>query len=213
MSHFVRIHLRNHMLLALAGGAFLMAGCASKPKDVAVLATKPNTDSEATAPNRATGGSNTNGTSQLPPIAPAQEFSDGSQAGLTSQQMAESAGGGSQMVAANLAEAGNRVYFLTDRYDLTEEARATLARQAAWAKANAAKRIIVAGNADERGTREYNLALGSRRAASVRDYLVGLGVEASMIETVSYGKERPVDPRSNEDGWAINRNAATQLVE
>ena len=73
-------------------------------------------------------------------------------------------------------------------------------------------RILVEGNADERGTREYNIALGARRAEAVKEYLVGLGVSAGRIETVSFGKERPVDPRSTEDGWAINRNARTALV-
>jgi peptidoglycan-associated lipoprotein len=71
---------------------------------------------------------------------------------------------------------------------------------------------LVAGNCDERGTREYNLALGSRRAAAAKDYLVGLGVDASRVETVSYGKERPLDPRQNEEAWSVNRNSHTQIV-
>jgi peptidoglycan-associated lipoprotein len=73
--------------------------------------------------------------------------------------------------------------------------------------------VLLAGHADERGTREYNLALGSRRAEAARAYLVGRGVEPGRIETVSYGKERPLDPRSNEEGWAQNRNAQTVLVD
>ena len=73
-------------------------------------------------------------------------------------------------------------------------------------------RVLVAGNADERGTREYNLALGARRAASAKDYLVSLGVSAGRLDTVSYGKERPLDPRSTEEAHALNRNAQTQLV-
>jgi len=70
----------------------------------------------------------------------------------------------------------------------------------------------VAGNADERGTREYNLALGERRASTVKDYLVSLGVQPGRLTTVSYGKERPIDGRSNDEGWARNRNGHTNIV-
>lgn len=114
---------------------------------------------------------------------------------------------------ANLAEAGDRIFFLTDRFDLTDEARAILTRQAAWIKGNPGKRVIIAGNCDERGTREYNLALGARRASAARDFLTSLGVSADRIETVSYGKERPIDDRPNPEGWAVNRNAQTILLD
>lgn len=107
---------------------------------------------------------------------------------------------------------GERVFFGYDRYDLTPEARATLEKQAAWLRRYSNVRVLVAGNADERGTREYNLALGARRAASAKDYLVSLGVSATRLDTVSYGKERPLDPRSTEEAHALNRNAHTQLV-
>jgi peptidoglycan-associated lipoprotein len=107
---------------------------------------------------------------------------------------------------------GDRVFFGYDRYDLSAEARSVLERQAAWMRQYPNVRVLVAGNADERGTREYNLALGARRAAAARDYLVSLGVAANRIETVSYGKEQPLDPRSNEEAWSVNRNAHTQVV-
>lgn len=107
---------------------------------------------------------------------------------------------------------GDRVYFGTDRSDLTPEARAILERQAAWLQRYTTVQVLVAGNCDERGTREYNLALGARRAAAARDYLVSLGVPASRVQTISYGKERPQDPRSNEEAWALNRNSHTQIV-
>src|SRR5215813_212586 len=90
---------------------------------------------------------------------------------------------------------GDRVYFGYDRFDLTPEARSILERQAAWLRRYQNVRLLVAGNCDERGTREYNLALGARRAAAARDYLVSLGIDAGRLATVSYGKERPVDPR------------------
>ncbi len=114
---------------------------------------------------------------------------------------------------ASLAEAGERIFFLTDRFDLTDEARSILTRQAAWIKANPGKRVLIAGNCDERGTREYNLALGARRASAARDFLAGLGVDADRVETVSYGKERPIDERPSAEGWAVNRNAQTMLLD
>lgn len=107
--------------------------------------------------------------------------------------------------------AGHRVFFGYDQYTLTPQAQATLARQAAWLKQYPATRIVVAGNCDERGTREYNLALGARRAEAARAYLVSLGVDGARITTVSYGKERPLDPRSTEEAWSVNRNATTTL--
>jgi peptidoglycan-associated lipoprotein len=107
---------------------------------------------------------------------------------------------------------GDRVFFGYDRFDLTPEARSVLERQAAWLRQYPNVRVLVAGNCDERGTREYNLALGARRAAAARDYLVSLGIDGSRLETVSYGKERPLDPRSNEEAWSVNRNAHTQIV-
>lgn len=107
------------------------------------------------------------------------------------------------------ATAGDRVFFGFDRYDLTAEARETLRRQAAWLSQYPDVRVLIAGNADERGTREYNLALGSRRANAARDYLISQGVDAARISTVSYGKERPVCRESTESCWALNRNATT----
>src|SRR5690606_3303837 len=107
---------------------------------------------------------------------------------------------------------GDRVFFGYDRFDLSAEARSVLERQAAWLRQYPNVRVLVAGNCDERGTREYNLALGARRAAAVRDYLASLGVAGNRMETVSYGKERPLDPNSNEEAWSVNRNGHTQIV-
>jgi len=114
---------------------------------------------------------------------------------------------------ADLEEsAGHRVFFAFNEYTLTSQAQATLARQAAWLQEYPETRIIIAGNCDERGTREYNLALGARRAEAARSYLASLGVDPSRITTVSYGKERPLDPRSTEDAWALNRNSTTSIT-
>jgi peptidoglycan-associated lipoprotein len=111
-------------------------------------------------------------------------------------------------------EVGHRVFYAYDSSALNGEAQATLRRQAQWMMqpANSAVRVRLAGNCDERGTREYNLALGARRAEAAKDYLVQLGVPATRISTISYGKERPIDPRSTPDAWARNRNATTTIV-
>ncbi|XDZ63949.1 peptidoglycan-associated lipoprotein Pal [Alphaproteobacteria bacterium LSUCC0396] len=113
--------------------------------------------------------------------------------------------------AEKLAQVGNTVYFGFDSSELDGEAQATLDRQAAFLNVNPTMVVIIEGHADERGTREYNLALGDRRAVSVRDYLLAKGLNAARIRTVSYGKERPSVVGSNEDSWAKNRRAATLL--
>jgi peptidoglycan-associated lipoprotein len=106
---------------------------------------------------------------------------------------------------------GDRIFFATDQSTLSPEARATLDRQAAWLQQYATVRVWVAGNCDERGTQEYNLALGQRRANADRDYLVAHGIDRSRIETISYGSSRPVDPASTPEAWAKNRNAITSV--
>ncbi|MEQ9505401.1 MAG: peptidoglycan-associated lipoprotein Pal [Hyphomonas sp.] len=107
---------------------------------------------------------------------------------------------------------GERVYFDLDQYRLDSEDQDILKRQAAWLASYPNVRVLIAGNADERGTREYNLALGERRANAVKEYLVSLGVSASRVDTVSYGKERPVVAGSSDQSWALNRNGWTQIV-
>jgi peptidoglycan-associated lipoprotein len=107
--------------------------------------------------------------------------------------------------------AGDRIYFETDQSLVTPEARATLDRQVQWLQQNARIGIWVAGNCDERGTEEYNLALGQRRADADRDYLASRGIDTSRVQTISYGKSRPVDPSSTQDSWAHNRNAITSV--
>lgn len=107
--------------------------------------------------------------------------------------------------------AGHRVFFGYNQYTLTPQAQSVLARQAAWMKSYPETRIQIAGNCDERGTREYNLALGARRAEATRAYLTSLGVDGSRITTISYGKERPIDPRSNDSAWSLNRNSTTTI--
>ena len=105
------------------------------------------------------------------------------------------------------ASIGDRVFFETDRYDLSPEAQAIAGSWADWMKKHQNVQIEIEGHADERGTREYNLALGARRANTVKDYLTSLGVQANRVGTVSYGTERPEALGSNEEAWAKNRRS------
>lgn len=107
---------------------------------------------------------------------------------------------------------GDRVHFDLDRSDITAEGRGTLDKQAAWLARYPSVTISVEGHADERGTREYNIALGARRAASVKEYLVSKGVNSSRMETISYGKERPVCVESTEACWAQNRRGVSVIT-
>jgi peptidoglycan-associated lipoprotein len=170
--------------------AFSAAGCASK---------RPAGAAQTGAPTGSAGAGAGFGQGQQPGTGPY-----------------DGAGGSTAVGQAEMNEfataIGDRVYFALDSHTLTGEAQAALDRQAQWLMARPNLRVLVAGHADERGTREYNLALGSRRAAAARDHLVSRGIPSSRIDTVSYGKERPVDSRSNEEGWARNRNAHTVLL-
>ena len=112
-----------------------------------------------------------------------------------------------------VAKAGSdTVYFSTDEYSLDQATQTTLAAQARWMMANPNVRASIEGHCDERGTREYNQALGERRANAVRDYLLSQGVPASRLVTTSWGKERPVATGSNEEAWAQNRRAVTVII-
>ena len=147
-----------------------------------------------------TSGDNTGGTG-----------SDGASSASNSQVATAPAGPkpGSQLdLEINV---GDRVLFAFDSSALTTESRTTIERWAAWLKTYPANRVIIEGHADERGTREYNLALGERRADSARDYLVSLGIDPNRVKVISYGKERPAVPGSNENAWAQNRRAALVL--
>jgi peptidoglycan-associated lipoprotein len=106
---------------------------------------------------------------------------------------------------------GDRVLFAVDQSTLSIEAQSILSAQAQWLLANTEYRALIEGHADEQGTREYNLALGARRASAVRDYLVSQGVPDSRLSTVSYGKERPIEICSNESCYQQNRRAVTVL--
>jgi len=106
---------------------------------------------------------------------------------------------------------GDRVFFESDQSDLTPQARATLDKQVQWLQQYAQYTFTIEGHADERGTREYNIALGARRAQTVRDYLASRGIPAQRMRTISYGKERPVAVCNDISCWSQNRRAVTVL--
>jgi peptidoglycan-associated lipoprotein len=141
-------------------------------------------------------------TPQTPPPAPSGPA--GPPGGVTGAAVP-----GSQQDLAQTA--GDRVFFEFDRSDITPEAQQILQRQAEWLQHYPNVTVTIEGHCDERGTREYNLALGARRANAVKEYLVSLGVSAARVDTISYGKERPVCTESTEDCWAQNRRGVTVI--
>jgi peptidoglycan-associated lipoprotein len=110
-----------------------------------------------------------------------------------------------------LVRVGDRVFYLLNSSTLTDEAQATLSKQAAWMAKYPNVTVQIAGNCDDRGTEEFNLALGQRRANAARDYLVAKGVASSRITTISYGKDRPTALGDDEQAWSQNRNAITSV--
>jgi len=106
---------------------------------------------------------------------------------------------------------GDTVHFDFDKFDILDNDKPTLQRQASWLSKYPQVRVTIEGHCDERGTREFNLALGARRANSVKEYLISLGVSAERVDTISYGKERPICTESNEDCWAQNRRGVTTI--
>jgi peptidoglycan-associated lipoprotein len=170
-------------LTLVAAAALSLAACSSRPK--------PQLDTRPAAPSQPS----------QPPVT--------SQPGPVSSQPTGPIPGSAQDFTVNV---GDRVLFDFDRYDIRADAQPILSAQAAWLRRYPSVRVRIEGNTDEMGTREYNLALGARRANSVRDFLVSNGVTADRITTVSYGKERPVDTSGTEEGHAQNRNAKTEIV-
>jgi peptidoglycan-associated lipoprotein len=134
-------------------------------------------------------------------------------AGLAGGPGGAPTGPGTQADFATQMGGRNTIYFDTDRFDIDEGDGAALRTQAQWLAQYPNKRATIEGHCDERGTREYNLALGERRANAAKNYLVGLGVDAARLSTVSYGKERPVAMGSSETAWAQNRRAVSVTID
>lgn len=166
----------------------VMASCASRPKP---LGPAPTT---STPPPRAAPYQN-----PVPPPAPVGETSE----------FGSPVPGSARDFVINV---GDRAYFDFDQYEVRADARVLLDAQASWLNRYPEVRVRIEGNCDEKGTREYNFALGARRANSVREYLAGRGVSLTRIETVSYGKEHPIDTSGTEEGAAKNRNAHTAIT-
>ena len=140
-------------------------------------------------------------------LPPAPEGTDaGSDSGIGNAVIP----GSQQDFVANVSS--DRVFFDYDQYNVDAEDQATLQSQAQWLQRNPAVRVTLEGHADERGTRDYNLALGERRANAAKNYLASLGIDPSRIQVISYGKERPAELGSNEAAWAKNRRAVTVVI-
>ncbi len=178
--------MRKGLLTMVLLGGLTLAGCTDKPNDDLMLDERSDiTHSPMTGQNVGTGeGYNQYGVDGAPIPGSMEDL---------------------------IVNVGDRVYFGYDRYDLTPEALTQLQMQARWLQQYPNVNIVVEGHADERGTREYNLALGDRRATAARDYLVSLGVPASRVSTISYGKEMPEVLGSNAQSWARNRRAVTKV--
>ncbi len=189
-------------LLTICAATILLAACETASTDSnEVVGSSSGTSSASGATASASSNTSTSSTSNM--------ASD-------SASSASSAGGSSSIGSIKspdelLAKVGSTVYFDYDQSTLTAEAQATLDRQAAFLKASPSFRITIEGHCDERGTREYNLALGDRRASAVRDYLVAKGINASRLSTISYGKERPSVGGSNETSYALNRRSISKI--
>jgi peptidoglycan-associated lipoprotein len=177
----------NRVALAAFAAALMVAGCAKKPPKE--LPPAPGTGTEASTETTGQNGPGNGGvgTETLP----------GSRADFL----------------ASVGQAGDRIFFDTDQYNVDDQDRATLDAQAAWLQRNANVRVSIEGHADERGTREYNLALGDRRANAAKNYLAAKGIDPSRMTTVSWGKERPEALGSDEQAWAQNRRAVTVLPQ
>ena len=180
-------------LIAIFSAAFLLAACET-------ASTTSSDSASDSASSSASGASSASASS-----------SGSSSSSDTSASSSSSSSDDAITPAGKLARVGNTVYFDFDSAALSYDAQVTLSRQLAFLQLNPEAVVVIEGHADERGTREYNLALGDRRASAARDYLLAKGIDAARIRTVSYGKERPAMSGSNETSWAKNRRAATVL--
>jgi peptidoglycan-associated lipoprotein len=177
--------LRHSALLALTAATLALGACATTPPD-----TLPP------APDGSVGSGGSSGS--------------GGQGGSGQGGSGSAMAGSQQDFVANISS--DRIYFGFDQFNVDAEDQATLRSQAAWLQRNPAVRVLVEGHADERGTRDYNLALGERRANAARNYLASLGIDPARIEVISYGKERPDAVGSNEEAWARNRRAVSVVI-
>jgi peptidoglycan-associated lipoprotein len=149
---------------------------------------------------------------QLPPPPPSSSSAAASSAqGYSGVQNVPIPGSQADFAASMMGR--DTIHFAFDKYDIDAVSAESLQAQARWLRRYPNKRATIEGNCDERGTREYNLALGQRRAVAAKNYLIQLGIDPSRIDVISYGKERPIDPASNEEAWARNRRDVTVTID
>ena len=187
-------------LIILFAATFFLAACETASQtagDSSGDSTSSSTTASSSASTSGTGSASSSGSA--------------ASSSSSSSSSASSSSAASDDVDSKLAAVGNTVYFAFDSAALTSEAQGTLTRQAALLKMNPATTVTIEGHCDERGTREYNLALGERRASASRDFLLAQGIDAARVRIISYGKERPAVQGSNEEAWAKNRRAATTI--
>jgi peptidoglycan-associated lipoprotein len=162
-----------------------------------------------------TGGCGKKAPKELPP-PPGDSADVGTATGVDDGSAGDASGvgpGSREDFIRTVGLQGDRVFFDTDQYDLDDRDRTTLDAQAAWLARYPAVRVTIEGHADERGTRDYNLALGDRRANAAKNYLAARGISAGRMTVISYGKERPEALGSDESAWAQNRRAVTVLPQ
>ncbi len=179
--------MRMINLSILAAATFAAAACASNPPPEPAAPT-PTETAVVTPP-------------MVPPAVPARPTPPPAPQGPAAGSKADFA-----------VKATDRVYFGYDKYDLDSEDMRSLAGQVAWLKQFPSTRVEVQGHADERGTRDYNIALGERRAQSVKSYLVSQGISDGRIQTISFGKDKPLDMGHDEAAWSRNRNSYTNVI-
>ena len=191
-------------LIALAAVAFFVAACETASQTT----TDSSGDSSSSTASTSASTSSSSGSSG----SSSSSSSAGSGSASSSSSSSSSSAADAKASAEDaLAKIGNTVYFGYDSSALSDDAQATLMRQAGFLRGNPSLTVTIEGHCDERGTREYNLALGERRATAARDYLLAQGVDPARIRVISYGKERPVAAGSTEQSWSKNRRAATVL--
>jgi len=193
-------------LIALAAVAFFVAACETASQ----TATDSSGDSSSSTASTSASTSSSSGSSGSSSSS-SSSGSGSSGSSASSSSSASSAADAKASAEDALAKIGNTVYFGYDSSALSDDAQATLMRQAGFLRGNPSLTVTIEGHCDERGTREYNLALGERRATAARDYLLAQGVDPARIRVISYGKERPVAAGSTEQSWSKNRRAATVL--
>jgi peptidoglycan-associated lipoprotein len=174
-----------HLILMVTLAAFLFAGCAKKPVPAA-------------------------GVDETPVVTeiPSQEITGLEEQAVTETGVDETTLSSEAIIPAAL----NRVHFDFDQYTLTSQAREILANNAVYMEANPGIKVVIEGHCDNRGSDEYNLALGERRALAAKNYLVSLGVSPDRLSVISYGEEMPLDLGDNEEAWAKNRRADFKAV-